>query len=131
MTVTTLKVEPVEVVYPTKKPIVTVNVEQSKPEVNSYIATIQKANYPSVSNVKAVLSVEKEVTEYYEKVQTEVVNEQNQKYFVTIMTQKDKKPVVVNVQSSQAAPVTSSQVVESSDTNGNKVVDVTGWTLIQ
>ncbi len=49
----------------------------------------------------------------------------------TIMTQKDKKPVVVNIKNVQETQVTSSQISESTDINGNKVVDVTGWTLIQ
>lgn len=49
----------------------------------------------------------------------------------TIMTQKDKKPVVVNIKNVQETQATSSQISESTDINGNKVVDVTGWTLIQ
>lgn len=81
--------------------------------------------------VKEVVSVEKVVTETEETVRIEVLGKDNQHYYITIVKKPDEKPKVVNV---EGGTVTKGgemgTVIESVDSNGNKVKDFTGLEFI-
>jgi hypothetical protein len=76
MTVVDLVTESVEqIVFAPEESIVVVDIEKNVEEVNTYIEAIKTYQTTETQQVKKVVKVEKEVHSFYEKVYTEVIDE--------------------------------------------------------
>ena len=94
-----MEVEPVEeVVFAPEEPTVVINIEENKEEVNQYVEIIKQSETTKKVDVKKVVKVEKEVHSYYDKVYTEVINENDETQHVTMIVKPGEKPIIVNVE---------------------------------
>ena len=88
MTVVNLEVQTMEpVVFAPEGPIIEVNVEENKQEINHYVESIKQAETTKEVKIKKVVKVEKEVNAFYEKVFTEFIDENDKTQVVTMIIQ--------------------------------------------
>lgn len=136
MTVINMQAEPIEeIIFAPQESIVLVDVEQNPEEINSYIDVIKQSETTSPVAVKKVVKVEKEIHSFYEKVYTEIINENDETQYVTLIVKNGDKPVIVNVEEEAVeeeffVPEQSSET-ETIDVNGNPVVQITGETSVK
>ena len=138
MTVVNLEVQTMEpVVFAPEGPIIEVNVEENKQEINHYVESIKQAETTKEVKIKKVVKVEKEVNAFYEKVFTKFIDENDKTQVVTMIIQPGEKPIVVNVDKEEEEETTEEETIEEEeeeptsevstiDVNGNTVVKVTG-----
>lgn len=98
MTVINLQVTPVKIVYPSENPVIKIDPKQQPEEVKKYTQLIEKSDKTTIEVVKEVVSVSKVVTETEETIRTEVIGDDNKKYYVTIVKKEGEEPKVVNVE---------------------------------
>ena len=75
-----------------------IDIEENKEEVNQYVEIIKQSETTKKVDVKKVVKVEKEVHSYYDKVYTEVINENDETQYVTMIVKPGEKPIIVNVE---------------------------------
>ena len=129
-----LAVEPVKEVFPEPLPIVKVDPLKNEKQIDEYKAAIEDSGQTAIGTVKQVISVEKEISESKQKVYAEVMNTNDEKYYVTLETKAGEKPTVANVESGQAIKIEGGEegsYVQFLDHKGSKVVQITGANLIE
>ena len=88
MTVVNLEVQTMEpVIFAPEGPVIEVNVEENKQEINHYVESIKQAETTKEVKIKKVVKVEKEVNAFYEKVFTEFIDENDKTQVVTMIIQ--------------------------------------------
>ena len=78
MTVVDFTTKPVEVIFAPQNPVIKVDISKEGQVVKDYTNAIDSSDETKV-DVKQVVSVEKEVNPYYEKVHVQIINKENKK----------------------------------------------------